>query len=155
MAGLADLLVTHPFWLWLIVAAIILAVEVATGSGWLLWPAGAAALVGASTLAVPLSLPMELLLFAGLTIVTTLLARRYLPRSLVNAGSPDINDNVGRLVGHRGRAAGAFANGHGRVDIDGKEWEAELPAGGDLASGAAVEVVGVEGGARLIIRAIV
>jgi membrane protein implicated in regulation of membrane protease activity len=155
MGQIADLLVTHPFWLWLIVAAIILAVEVATGSGWLLWPAGVAAVVGASTLVLPLSLPMELLLFAGLTIVTTLLARRYLPRSLVSDGSPDINDNVARLIGHKGRAACAFANGQGRVDIDGKEWEAELPAGGELPSGAAVEVVGVKGGSRLTVRTVV
>ncbi|HYD44285.1 MAG TPA: NfeD family protein [Phenylobacterium sp.] len=154
MADIADLLVTHPFWLWLIVAAIILAVEVATGSGWLLWPAGAAAVVGFTTLALPLSLPLELLVFAMLTIVTTLLARRYLPRSLANDGSPDINDNVARLVGHRGRVAEAFTGGHGRVDIDGKEWAAELDAGGDLASGAAVEVVGVAG-ARITVRAIV
>lgn len=153
MANIADLLVTHPFWLWLVVAAIILAVEVATGSGWLLWPAGAAAFVGFSTLAFPLSLPLELLVFAILTIVTTLLARRYLPRSLITDGSPDINDNVARLVGHRGRVAEAFANGHGRVDIDGKEWAAELDAGGDLASGAAVEVVGVTG-ARITVRAV-
>lgn len=153
MAGITDLLVAHPFWLWLAVAAIILAVEVATGSGWLLWPAGAAAVVGASALVAPLSLPVQLLVFAGLTIVTTLLARRFLPRSLVNEG-PDINDNVGRLVGHRGRAAGEFADGHGRVDIDGKEWEAVLPAGGALPSGAAVEVVGVSGGSRLTVRAV-
>lgn len=153
MGQIADLLVTHPFWLWLIVAAVILAVEVATGSGWLLWPAGAAAVVGFSTLALPLSLPLELLVFAMLTIMTTLLARRYLPRSLANDGSPDINDNVARLIGHRGRVAEAFTGGHGRVDIDGKEWAAELDAGGDLASGAAVEVVGVAG-ARITVRAV-
>ena len=36
----------HPFWSWLAVGAVFLIVEVMTGSGWLLWPAGSAAAVG-------------------------------------------------------------------------------------------------------------
>jgi membrane protein implicated in regulation of membrane protease activity len=46
MHGLTLLYTTHPFWVWLAVAAIFLAVEVATGTGWLLWPAASALLVG-------------------------------------------------------------------------------------------------------------
>ncbi len=38
-SGLMSFYATHPFWVWLAVAAIFLAVEVATGTGWLLWPA--------------------------------------------------------------------------------------------------------------------
>ncbi|EJL25398.1 hypothetical protein PMI01_04370, partial [Caulobacter sp. AP07] len=39
MDGLMLFYMTHPFWVWLAVAAIFLAAEVATGTGWLLWPA--------------------------------------------------------------------------------------------------------------------
>jgi membrane protein implicated in regulation of membrane protease activity len=88
--------------------------------------------------------------FAGLTIVSTLVARRFLPRVRVHDGS-DINDNVGRLVGHHGSAVGAFAGRAGRVFIDGKEWAAELDEGEGLEAGAAIKVTGVDG-ARLRVR---
>ena len=45
MGGLADFYVTHTFWVWIAVAAAILAFEVAAGSGWLLWPSASAAVM--------------------------------------------------------------------------------------------------------------
>ena len=45
MDGLTQLLASDPFWLWLVVGAVVLAVEVATGTGWLLWAAVAAGAV--------------------------------------------------------------------------------------------------------------
>lgn len=141
---------SHPFWLWAGLAAALLAVEVATGSGWLLWPAASAGVTAVLAAATDLSVGGAILVFAGLTIVTTFLARRFLPRSLQPHGH-DINDNVARLIGHQGRTVGAFENRLGRVFIDGKEWAAELAEGETLDSGARVEVIGVLG-ARLRVR---
>ena len=150
MTWIADLFATHPFWAWIALGAAFLAVEVATGSGWLLWPAASAGVVGLLASFVGIDPAPAFGVFAGLTIVTTFLARRYLPRSLGPHGH-DINDNVARLVGHHGRAVAAFQGQHGRVFIDGKEWAAELAEGAELAAGARVEVVGVQG-ARLQVR---
>ena len=33
----------HPFWAWMAIGGVFLIAELMTGSGWLLWPAGAAA----------------------------------------------------------------------------------------------------------------
>jgi inner membrane protein len=96
------------------------------------------------------SVPTALLVFALLTMVSTLLARRYLPRQ-ATAPNGDINDNVARLVGHKGSAVNAFKARSGRVFIDGKEWAAELDDGETLEGGATVEVVGVDG-SRLKVR---
>jgi membrane protein implicated in regulation of membrane protease activity len=96
------------------------------------------------------SVPTALLVFALLTIVSTLLAHRYLPRH-ATAPAGDINDNVARLVGHKGSAVKAFKARTGRVFIDGKEWAAELDDGETLEGGASIEVVGVDG-ARLKVR---
>lgn len=145
----ADLYAQHAFWVWLALAAAILAAEVATGSGWLLWPAASAAVVALVSL-VSDSAALEIGVFAVLTIVSTLTARRFWPRRPEMAD--DINDNVARLVGHQGRAASAFADGAGRVLIDGKEWAAELDGEGELAAGAEVEVTGLSGGSRLRVR---
>ncbi len=143
MQGLMLLHATHPFWVWLAVAAIFLAVEVATGTGWLLWPAASGLLVGLATLVVAPGLPIELGLFAVLTIATTYLARRFLRPA--GAGTSDLNDPSLRLVGRDGEALDGFVNGKGRVFVDGKEWAAVAPDGEPPAAGQKVLVVAVDG----------
>lgn len=150
MDTIAGIYADQPFWIWVGLAAALLAIEVMTGTGWLLWAAASAAATGAVVGLLDANIPTTLLLFAVLTIASTLLARRYLPRS-VPAAAGDINDNIARLVGHRGAAVGDFVGRAGRVFIDGKEWAAELADGQGLEAGAAVEVVGVSG-ARLTVR---
>jgi hypothetical protein len=150
---MADLVVfygAHSFWVWTALAAALLAVEVVSGTGWLLWPATSAGVVAVLSALASVTTPAALAIFAVLTIVSTILARRYLPRPLRPHGR-DINDNIARLVGHEGRAVGAFEGQLGRVFIDGKEWAAELADGDRLAAGARVQVVGVHG-ARLTVR---
>ena len=150
MPDLPELYLNHPFWVWIAFSAALLAVEVATGSGWLLWPSASAAVVAVLAAFVGLPPPVALLVFALLTIASTLLARRYFPRSAADHGH-DINDQVGRLVGHHGVAVAPFAGRAGRVFIDGKEWAAELAEGDGLEAGSRVEVVGVAG-AHLRVR---
>jgi membrane protein implicated in regulation of membrane protease activity len=150
MADLVEFFGDHEFWAWTALAAALLAVEVVSGTGWLLWPATSAGIVAVLTALTSVPTPPALAIFAALTIVTTFLARRYLPRPL-RPHSSDINDNIARLVGHEGRVVGAFEGQLGRVFIDGKEWAAELADGERLAAGARVQVVGVHG-ARLTVR---
>lgn len=146
----AQIYADHALWVWLALGAAILAAEVATGSGWLLWPAASAA--GVALLSGLLdTAALEIGLFAALTILSTLLARRFWPSKKVGEDI-DINDNVARLVGHRGKAAAPFDGGSGRVLIDGKEWAAELDEGDSLAAGVDVEVTGLSGGSRLRVR---
>ena len=143
-----DWLLQHPFALWIATGGVLLAVEVGTGSGWLLWPAGSAAVTALLTLAIPLNPSMQAVIFAILTIVTTLAGRRFFPR---HPHGRDINDTRARLAGVAGVAAGDFQAGHGRVFVDGKEWAAELEGASSLATGARIVVVGVSG-ARLTVR---
>ncbi len=141
----------HPFWSWMALAAILLALEIVTGSGYLLWPSASAA-VTALLMGLGLKLPEALALFAGLTIVSTIVARRYLPHPFQPKG-PDINDPGHRIIGHKGHAASAFLAGQGRVFVDGKEWAAELEGGEELAAGTEVKVTGLLTGARLKVKA--
>lgn len=135
---------THPFWVWLAIAAIFLAIEVATGTGWLLWPAASAALVGLLTLVVAPGLAIETGLFAVLTIVATYLARRYLRPALEGSPQPDLNDPTLRLIG-RDCEVLAFENGKGRVFADGKEWAAVVQDGQPPAAGQRVMIVAIDG----------
>ena len=153
MAAIDAFYFAHPFWSWLAIGAVFLTAEVMTGSGWLLWPAGSAAIVAVATLAAPrLEGGGELVVFAAATVISTVLGRRWL--SGRTKEGPDINDPTGRLIGHHGEAAGAFDAGLGRVFGDGKEWSAELADAESLAAGAKIEVIAVLGGARLRVRAL-
>lgn len=134
----------HGLWVWTGLAAALLAVEILTGSGWLLWAATTAAAVGVLGLAIDLTPTVALLTFAVLTMVSTLLARRYMPRSI--AAGDNLNDNVGRLLGQRGAMVSDV-----RVAIDGKEWPAVPDGESALKTGAPVEVVRIDG-ARLTVR---
>jgi hypothetical protein len=142
----------YPFWTWMAVGAALLALEAATGSGYLLWPAASAGVVGLMTLGVRLGLPLEAVIFALLTIASTILARIYWPPRPRQTGH-DLNDRGARLVGRFGETVGLFAAGQGRVFVDGAEWTAELEAGDPAPPpGARVEVVEVIGGGRLKVR---
>ena len=143
-----DWLPQHPFALWVAVGAVLLAVEVGTGSGWLLWPAGSAVVTGLLALAVHLDPSFQAIIFAVLTIVTTLAGRHFFPPHPKGA---DINDTSGRLSGLEGVAAADFQAGRGRVFVDGKEWAAELEGASALASGVKIVVTGVHG-ARLTVK---
>ena len=144
-----DWLLQNPLAFWLVIAAALLAFEVGTGSGWLLWPAGSAAATGVATLVFHFDLQMQLVVFALLTMGTTLAGRRFFPRT--SAAGGDINDTTSRLAGSEGVAAEEFQAGSGRVLVDGQEWAAELEGGGSLAYGARVIVTHV-GGSRQTVR---
>jgi membrane protein implicated in regulation of membrane protease activity len=150
MPGLGDLYGAHPAWIWAAGAAALLALEVASGSGWLLWPGASAGVVAVVEGFVRLPAGGAVLLFAALTIVSTATARRYIP-ARPPGEADDINDAVRRLIGHEGRVVAAFDAGVGRVLVEGKEWSAELDPGEAADVGARIQVTGVVG-ARLRIR---
>ncbi|CAN5423609.1 NfeD family protein [soil metagenome] len=130
MQFLIDLYSSQPFWLWLAIGALLLAVEAAISTEWLLWPAVSAGLVAVVVaLGAPLGFVGELGLFAALTVASTLLSRRLIQR--VNPGDhPDINDRDLRLIGQRAKVVEAFIDGRGRVFVSGAEWAASIEGSG-------------------------
>ena len=146
---IADFYHLHPMWTWAALAGVLLAAEIATGTGWLLWPAACAGVVAVLALTRVLGLPGEVIVFALLSIASSLTARKYLKKSDLQPGQT-INDRAHSLVGKTGQVTGVQA-GHARVLVDGAEWEAE---GEGLEAGASVEVVKVLGGARLAVKAV-
>jgi inner membrane protein len=152
MAEAEALFFAHPFWLWIALGGVFLIAELMTGSGWALWPAGAAAATGVATIIWPMTWPYQVVLFVAVAIVATYLGRRFLPPA-GRGKDGDINDPSRRLVGQQCETAAAFKAGVGRVFIDGKEWAAELEGGGDLAAKSKVEVTEILGGTRLKVKA--
>lgn len=152
MDWLISLYAAQPFWLWLAVGVILLGIEAAASTEWLLWPAVSAGLTAlVSALAPQMGLPIEIGVFAALTVVSTILSRRLIKR--VNPKEqPDINDRDSRLIGERARVVEAFVDGRGRVFVSGAEWPADIEDASPLA-GESVIVESVSG-PRLKVRAV-
>ena len=151
MDALIDLHAAQPYWIWLAIGVILLAVEAAFSTEWLLWPAVAAGIVAVVTaLGLPLGVLGEVALFAALTVAATLLSRQLVQR--VNpSDSPDINARDSRLVGQRAQVVQGFVDGRGRVFVSGAEWVAEIDGAAPLA-GESVIVEAVDG-SKLRVRA--
>lgn len=126
MDFVSELYTAQPFWIWLAIGVILLAVEAAFSTEWLLWPAVSAGVVAVLTaLGLRIGLPLEIVVFSLLTVASTLLSRRLVKR--VNPGdAPDINARDSRLIGQRARVVEAFVDGRGRVFVSGAEWPAEI-----------------------------
>lgn len=124
MDAILDIYAAQPFWIWLAVGVLLLAIEASLSTEWLLWPAVAAGVVAVLTaLGLRMGLAVEVGLFAGLTVLATALSRSLIRR--VNPEDhPDINDRDLRLVGQRARVVQAFVEGRGRVFVSGAEWVA-------------------------------
>lgn len=147
-------MLASPTWLWLAVAAGLLAVEVATGSGYLLWACASAGVVAVlEALGLRLGWAGDVVVFAVLAIASTAAARRFWPRRPPALGD-EINDAEAQLIGREGRAVTAFHDAHGRVFVDGKEWAADGDPETPLPAGARVRVLMVIGGSKLRVRAV-
>jgi inner membrane protein len=136
MDALVAFHAAQPFWIWLAVGVLLLAVEAMFSTEWLLWPAVSAGVVAVLTaVGFQPGLPAEVAIFALLTVIATILSRRLVSKA--NPAGPDVNDRDSRLVGQRARVVEAFVGGRGRVFVSGAEWSAEIegeaaPAGQDV-----------------------
>ena len=125
MTVVADLYAAQPFWIWLAIGVLLLAIESMFSTEWLLWPAVSAGVVAVLTaVGVRLGLPAEVAVFAVLTAIATVLSRRLIQKA--NPPGPDINDRDSRLIQQRARVVEAFVDGRGRVFVSGAEWPAVI-----------------------------
>ena len=144
MDALIDFHSNQPFWIWLALGVILLAVEAAFSTEWLLWPAVAAGVVAVLTaIGLPLGFWGEVALFAALTVAATLLSRRLIHK-LNPSDVPDINARDSRLIGQRAQVVQAFVDGRGRVFVSGAEWSAEIE-GAAPSAGESVIVESIDG----------
>src|SRR5436190_4727663 len=142
MQMIESLYFSHPFWVWMGVGAVLLVIELTTGSGWLLWASACAGLMALLMLTpIDIGWAGDIVAYAVLTIVATLISRRFMPGRAHHR--PDINDRTRELLGKTGLAVGAFHGRAGRVLVDGSEWAAELDDGDPPAAGGKIEVVRV------------
>ena len=146
MDFLISLLERLSLWAWWALAGLFLIGEVLTGTTFLLWPAAAAFLTGFLALEIlGTSWPVQLSVFAMLTLVLVWVGDRWVRPALNSGGSSGLNDRAARMVGQRVKVVSDFAAGRGRVHFDDSEWGAQTLDGSDPVRDSQVIVEEVRG----------
>ncbi|MBV1689435.1 NfeD family protein [Novosphingobium sp. G106] len=127
---------------WLAIGLLLAAAEMAIPGVFLIWLAAAALITGALTWFLPIGLPVQVVIFAVLSIAAVFTGKRYLAANPVEALDPKMNDRGARLVGETVVVTHAIDGGNGRVKQGDSEWLAKGP---DAEPGTKMRVAGHDG----------
>ncbi len=116
-----------PHWAWLALGLLLAVAEIVIPGVFLIWLAGAAIITGLLAWVLPLSLAIQIVIFAVLAIVAVFSGRRYLAAHPVVSADPLMNDRGGRLVGETVLVTSAIDGGSGKVKCGDSEWLATGP----------------------------
>ena len=136
-----------PHWHWLAIGLLLAAAEMAVPGVFLIWLAGAAIATGVVTWAVPIGLPVQIVLFAVLAIVAVFTGKRYLRANPIAPADPAMNDRGARLVGETVVVTHAIDGGTGRVRHGDTEW---LVRGPDAEPGTKMRICGHDGAVLVV-----
>ena len=129
-------------WKWVILSAILLALELAVPGAFMMWLGLAAVLVGLISFAVDWSWQAQLVAFAIFTAASVPLWRRFARKVDPQLESPYLNRRTEALVGRVFTLEKPIVDGIGTVQIDDTIWRV---SGADAAAGSRVRVVRAEG----------
>lgn len=131
------------YWHWFIFGGFLLAIELGLGSAYLLWLACAAFLTGIVSFIFPaVSLQLEVMTWAILSIIGVLLWRRYRKASWSTTVETTLNRRGQSLIGHVFDLEYSIKNGRGRARLDGFYWTIKGP---NLPSGTKVRITSLDG----------
>jgi membrane protein implicated in regulation of membrane protease activity len=134
-------------WAWLALGLLLAVAEIMIPGVFLIWLAGAAIVTGLVAWALPLSLALQIVIFAGLAIAAVFSGRRYLRAHPVESADPLMNDRGGRLVGETVLVTSVIVGGTGRIKYGDSEW---LARGPDAEPGTRMRVTGHDGTVLLV-----
>ena len=130
-----------------IVGFILGAVEMIAPGFFLMWLGLAAIIVGMLTWALPISLPLQVALFAIISVLTVYAGKKFLKDNPIESDDPMLNNRGARLTGEIVTVIEAITDGHGRVRVGDTDWNAR---GADAGVGAKVRVIGADGAVLLV-----
>lgn len=132
----------NPNWFWLSLGGLLLAAEMLGASGYLLWSAIAAVLVGLLVWLLPLSWEWQGVLFAILTVSAAILWWYWLSQRIKPQPSM-LNQRDHQMIGLRATLTEPTLDGFGRMRIGDSSWR--IHSAYELSVGTEVEVISVEG----------
>lgn len=146
---LIGFIASYGPWAWVIGGVVLLALELVVPGGVLVWLGAAAIVVGLASLVVPIALPVQWIIFGGLSIVLIVVWMKiFKPRIDSDEGErPLLNQRGKQYVGHTAELVEPILSGYGRVRLGDTLWRVSGP---DLSAGSRVKIVGVEGAVLVV-----
>ncbi|MGC8696876.1 MAG: NfeD family protein [Halothiobacillus sp.] len=135
-------MIQFDYWGWFIVGLMLAVVEIFAPSSFFLWMGGAALIVGGTVFFMPgLGWPVQLSLFAVLSVLTVLLGRRVFRPRNQTSDHPTLNRRGEQYIGRQFTLEAPIVNGIGWVRVGDSRWRV---LGEDLPVGTIVEVTGID-----------
>lgn len=127
-------------WVWIAIGLGLGIIEMLSFSFFLIWPGLAALAVGVAMWIVPsMTGTMQVLTFAGLSILFTLIGRYFVLSRTPTSEAPGLNNRAVQMIGRTAIVVDGFAGeAMGNVEVDGIRWRARLdhdgpaPAAGEV-----------------------
>lgn len=142
MQDIMNFLIGLGGWLWFILALILILLESILPGIHFIWFGMAAILVGFLALALDIDWQIQVFIFAILSVVTALLARRFMSPENTQTDQPGLNERGSYYIGRVVVVEDPIVNGRGRVRVGDSLWAASGP---DMAEGARAKVTRVDG----------
>jgi membrane protein implicated in regulation of membrane protease activity len=131
------------FWHWWSLGALLLIVELLAPGMFFLWMGESAFVVGVVLWLFPgMDEEYQVMLFSVLSVVSIVLARRFLKRRPIESDRPFLNQRTAQYIGRVFTLEEAIVNGRGKIRVDDSTWRVE---GEDCPAGARVRVIDAEG----------
>jgi len=129
-------------WNWLILAAVLLALEVMLPGVFFMWFGLAAAVTALIAFAFDVSWQWQLVWFGLLSLAAVAAALKYLRQHPLTSDRPLLNERAVQHIGQSFNLVDPIVNGRGSVKIGDSIWRVEGP---DLPEGTRVRVLGADG----------
>ncbi|MDL2351693.1 MAG: NfeD family protein [Pseudomonadota bacterium] len=136
-----------PHWVWLALGLVLAVGEMTIPGVFLIWMAGAAVITGVVTWVLPISVPLQVVLFAVLSVAAVFTGRNWLRANPIVGADPMMNDRGGRAVGETVLVTQVIEGGEGRVKLGDSEWIAKGP---DAEPGTRMRVTAHNGSVLLV-----
>ena len=135
-------------WHWAVLGIALLILEILAPGVFFMWMGIAAGLVALLTwLVSDLSWQVQTLAFAGLSIVSVVIGRKWLNPRAVDSEEPTLNRRGEQYVGRVFTLEQPIVNGEGKIRVDDTTWKIR---GEDCPAGTRVNVYGVDGVVLLV-----
>jgi membrane protein implicated in regulation of membrane protease activity len=137
----------EPHYLWLALGLALIVGEMTIPGVFLIWLSGAAIITGLIAWATPIGIPLQIVVFAVLSIVSVFIGRNYLRDNPIEPADPKMNDRGARSIGETVVVTEVIADGSGRVKLGDSEW---LARGPDAEPGTKMRVAGADGAVLVV-----
>jgi membrane protein implicated in regulation of membrane protease activity len=146
MSDLTQFLNDQPAWHWWALGAILLTVEIASTTQYLLWPGVAALVIGVLKYFDPsLDGRLGVFLFAVTSVIATAAWKRSAWGRADRSTHGTLNDRSAQYVGRVVKAEENFVNGRGAVRVDDTRWNAVVTDGSAPVKGDMLTIASADG----------